>query len=624
MTKDKLFSIVIPTYNRASYIVRTINSILSQSYQNFEIIIVDDGSTDNTGEIVNSVKTEKIKYFKITNSERGAARNFGTLHSTGDYVTFLDSDDILLPNYFSNAAESILKYKNPPFLHLGYEIVNPDDSLLFHVNDLKNDDIDFLVKGNLLSCMGCFMRADISRKFLFNEDRKLAGSEDWELWFRVLANLGIKTDNRISARMHNHFDRSVYSGAQEKKLVTRMDLVMKYAFEDEKVREHFEKHLPKIKSYATSYIALHLALNGDNKSSIRHTFNFLKNYPLGIFTKRFLAINKHILLNFFRWNNNNESAVNTAIQTLSSADNISHRAAVKLETAEPLVSIIIPCYNAEKFIAATLKSALNQSYRNLEILILNDGSTDATEKIIREYSDSRITYISKNNTGVSDTRNIGLQHSKGDYVLFLDADDIISETFIEQHVNCLQKNIHLGFTSSKVIMINEEGALMPSKTLQGTSSNILEDVLSYKSNIITSPSNYLFRKSILVENSIQYDPELTSSADRYFLIEFSKYAYGALIENGCNLYYRVHEKSMSNNVNENLIDTSILFQKKVLQYNQIPSPLKSKFTFRTNYIFAGYYLKLKKTLPCISYTLKAFYSSPKLFIKEVFKSKKTK
>ncbi len=625
MNKNISFSIVIPTYNRASFIVNTINSILTQTYQNFEIIIVDDGSIDNTEEVVKTIINEKIKYYKINNSERGAARNYGTLKSTGDYVTFLDSDDELLPHYFSNACESITKYNNPPFLHLGYEIINPDSSLLFHVNDLKNDEIDFLVKGNLLSCMGCFMRTDISRKFLFNEDRELAGSEDWELWFRVLSNLGIKTDNRISARMHNHSNRSVYAGAQEKKLVRRMELVLKYAFTDEKVKENFEAHKKRIIAYSTSYIALHLALNGENKRSFFYALRFIKNYPLGVFTKRFLAVGKHIFLNSIRPSNKFDKV---SAQVSTKADTFLNTSPTNatnnhVDSNSLLVSIIIPCYNAEKFIANTIHSVLNQSHQDLELLIINDGSTDNTEDAIAAIQDSRIFFSSKKNTGVSDTRNKGLEIAKGDYVLFLDADDLLSPNFLEKHVSYLEANRNFGFSSSKVMMINEEGKLISSKALNGTSNNILEDVLSYNTEIITSPSNYLFRKSVLENHNIKFDPELTSSADRFFLIELSKYAYGTLIENDCNLFYRVHEKSMSNIVNENLIHTSVLFQKKVLLIKSIPNELKYKFLFRTNYIFAGYYFKLRKLLPCFIYSIKSFYSSPLLFTKEVFKSKKT-
>jgi glycosyltransferase involved in cell wall biosynthesis len=291
-------SIIIPTYNRASFIEKTIQSVLDQTYQNFELIVVDDGSTDDTEEIIQKIDDKKLKYFKIPNSERGAARNFGKKQSFGDYITFLDSDDILLPNHFSNAIESIIKYQQPPFLHLGYEILDMDNSVLFKIDKLENDEIDFLIRGNSLSCNGCFLRKDVADNYSFNEDRNIAGSEDWELWFRVLSNYGIKTDNRISSRMYNHKNRSVsLSLGQEQKLVLRKELALKNAFKDPKVKQHYLKYFSEIDAFGDSYIALHLALTGNRKRSIHYLLKFIKNYPLGIFSKRFLVITKYILLN---------------------------------------------------------------------------------------------------------------------------------------------------------------------------------------------------------------------------------------------------------------------------------------------------------------------------------------
>lgn len=297
MQDNLLFSIVIPTYNRAAFIEKTLQSVLNQTYPHFEIIVVDDGSTDDTEERVKNIQSDRISYYRIQNSERGFARNYGTQRAKGDYITFLDSDDLLLPCYFSNAYESIKKYSSPPFLHVGYEIVNPDNSVLMSVNKLKNDDIRFLIRGNSLSCMGCFLRADQSKLFMFNEDRNLSGSEDWELWFRVLANCGIKTDNRISARMYNHDTRSVTFGTQEKALVQRKELSLKYAFMDENVRKHYQSFYKEIDAFGDSYIALHLALTGDIKNSMRYLLRFTRNYPMAVFTIRFFAIIKCQLFN---------------------------------------------------------------------------------------------------------------------------------------------------------------------------------------------------------------------------------------------------------------------------------------------------------------------------------------
>jgi glycosyltransferase involved in cell wall biosynthesis len=297
--KDRLFfSIIIPTYNRAPFIERTLRSALDQSYSDFEIIIVDDGSTDNTEEVVRSLQNEKIRYFKIRNSERGAARNYGMDQASGDYVTFLDSDDLLYGHYLTNANETLRKFKFPPFFHLAYEIRNEKNKLLYRIDRLRSDDTKFITRGNPLSALGVFIRKDVIEKMRFNEDRDLAGSEDWEFWLRIIANYGIKTDNRISACLVHHDDRSVMN-FDEERLYKRKELALKYAFEDPMVQELYAGSYKMIDAYADGYISLHLALAGNNSKSISYLRRSFVHYPFIIFSRRFVAILKHLVINTF-------------------------------------------------------------------------------------------------------------------------------------------------------------------------------------------------------------------------------------------------------------------------------------------------------------------------------------
>ncbi|OUQ46347.1 hypothetical protein B5E64_06205 [Drancourtella sp. An12] len=112
-----------------------------------------------------------------------------------------------------------------------------------------------------------------------------------------------------------------------------------------------------------------------------------------------------------------------------------------------LVTIVVPVYNGEKYLEACIKSILAQSYSNIEILLIDDGSTDNSYKICAHYQkkDNKITVISKKNTGVSDTRNIGIEKGKGEYISFIDADDKIEPTFIERLVDGMTNGIQACF-----------------------------------------------------------------------------------------------------------------------------------------------------------------------------------
>ena len=118
---DPFFSIIIPTYNRASFISSTIPTVLNQTFSSFEVLIVDDGSKDNTEDVVKSINHPAIAYYKKENGERGAARNYGWERAKGEYVTFLDSDDILYPNHFEEAYKFLSSKKNIACYAQAYE-----------------------------------------------------------------------------------------------------------------------------------------------------------------------------------------------------------------------------------------------------------------------------------------------------------------------------------------------------------------------------------------------------------------------------------------------------------------------------------------------------------------------
>ena len=108
--------------------------------------------------------------------------------------------------------------------------------------------------------------------------------------------------------------------------------------------------------------------------------------------------------------------------------------------AEPLVSVIMPAYNAAEYIAAAIKSVLSQDYRNFELIIINDGSTDDTEKIIHDIKDDRIRYFRQENQGLAATHNTGIRQSQGEFIVKLDADDKMTPDFIARHLQEFEKH----------------------------------------------------------------------------------------------------------------------------------------------------------------------------------------
>ena len=107
-----------------------------------------------------------------------------------------------------------------------------------------------------------------------------------------------------------------------------------------------------------------------------------------------------------------------------------------------LISIIVPIYNTDCYLRQCLDSIINQSYKNFEVLLINDGSVDDSVMICKEFAekDSRICYFEKENGGVSSARNLGLKNVKGNYITFVDSDDWVEENYLEVLYNALKEN----------------------------------------------------------------------------------------------------------------------------------------------------------------------------------------
>lgn len=296
MQDNPYFSVVIPTYNRAHLIRKTIESVLAQEDTDFEIIVVDDGSSDNTEEVVRGVADERVAYYRKDNAERAAARNYGAARARGRYINFFDSDDLLYPNHLTIARRLIEQKNEPEIFHLGFEMRDAEGRLLYRVDSLKGSLNEQLPRGNLLSCNGVFVRRDVALKFPFNEDRQLSASEDWELWLRLASRYQIHYSNEVTSIIVNHDARSVL-GSQEAALLNRKDLTLKYLFEDEAFVEKYGRRRRTIENEFLSYIALHLALSGAPRRACKYLKDSVLVLPSSIFRRRFLAVVKHVILN---------------------------------------------------------------------------------------------------------------------------------------------------------------------------------------------------------------------------------------------------------------------------------------------------------------------------------------
>lgn len=220
---------------------------------------------------------------------------------------------------------------------------------------------------------------------------------------------------------------------------------------------------------------------------------------------------------------------------------------------QPLVSIILPVYNAQNHLARCVGSICAQTYRNLEIIILNDGSKDQSLPVCEEFraKDSRILLVDKENSGVSDTRNLGLKLACGKYVQFVDSDDYLDPDFTEHLVTAAEEN-EADLVIAPYKMVIPAGASKPEQVLGKIQDELgvmsvarppevreygflpagVYDKDTFALRLMDKPASYfysvlwnkLYRRDILTGNDIQFVSEMRWAEDLVFNLRYIQYA----------------------------------------------------------------------------------------------------
>lgn len=194
------FSVVIPLYNKEKFFARTLQSVVDQNYSNFEVIVVDDGSTDSSPTIIKGFDDSRIKLLHQINSGVSSARNNGILNSKGKFVVFLDADDYWCSNHLSTLYKMIHNFQNHSIFCTNYKLsFSHNASKLARFSNVslkgkKTFEVDNFFKLNLLNSIICTPTSCIKRELLLQYkmyDTKLLTSEDTDLWIRLT------TENKI-------------------------------------------------------------------------------------------------------------------------------------------------------------------------------------------------------------------------------------------------------------------------------------------------------------------------------------------------------------------------------------------------------------------------------------------
>lgn len=385
---DELISIIVPIYNVEEYLRECLDSIQKQTYPNFECIMINDGSTDNSKQIAEEYLVDiRFKLINQRNQGLSSARNTGIKHLNADssFVSFVDSDDYIHSTFLEKMTRQIEE---------GVDIIEGlfehyHDGNIYYFPQSGPHKVALETTVEKLKCLALEKIRNSSCGKLIRR-KMLHGSFFPEGW--IFEDLAVVPEFVTSSNKWVKIQETVYTyRIRENSIITssfsEKDLDIFKIFE--KFDCFFKDESRNIKIWLERLKLLHI------------------NYRI-----------KKIPTQYIERYQKEKEKILSQIEEYEQGE---------------LISIIVPVYNVENYLRQCLDSIMSQTYQNFECLLINDGSPDNSADICREYveKDSRFRYFEKENGGVSSARNLGIERSKGQYITFIDSDDWVESDYLE-------------------------------------------------------------------------------------------------------------------------------------------------------------------------------------------------
>ncbi len=478
-------SVIIPCYNVEKYLRECLDSVINQTLKEIEIICVDDGSTDSTLQILEEYanKDSRIKILRQQNQFAGVARNNGMKIARGKYLSFLDSDDFFEPTMFEKMvrraedvdAEIVVCdfwnfFEETPEKNWIWKVGAPKTALrekaFFSADpelvDLPAERFSFTPWNKL------FKREFVeSIENTFSETRSSNDVAFVSFALYTAKRIAILPETLLSYR---RAIKGAISATRGKFLETNI-----IAWKDLASRMNKKKLLRKFERSFFKALAGSVSYELKQNPSIHFLSTVYSEFPDLPYELR-IEIEK----TFFA----NESKPTNATNQISAVRDFSSEP--KTQEVEIKISVIIPVYNVEKYLDRCLESVKRQSLKEIEIICVDDGSTDSSPTILKNHanSDKRVKIIRQENKGQASARNLGMRISKGRYIGFVDADDYIDPKMYEKLFNEAQK-IHADVVECSASVEDEGG-------FDANSVQAQRNSFEFKKWQMNSPSRKLF------------------------------------------------------------------------------------------------------------------------------------
>lgn len=510
-------SVVVPVFNAALHLVATLRTVQQQTLATWELIAVDDGSTDASADIVaEQARSEpRIRLLRQANAGVSIARNRGVAVARAPLIAFLDADDLWHPDKLLIHLE---RHRADPGLGVSFarvEFLTPDSHPTGLVASHPRQPLlpaDLLYENPTTTTSNWVLRREVFEA-VGGFVEGMSYSEDLEWLLRVACDGRWRIEAIDRVLTFYRTSAGGLSSSLEKMEQGWLRLIgeaRRYA------PELVEAHFNAAQAVHLRYLARRsLRLRGDPAQGV----DFLVR-AFGSDTPRLLqeprrtgltalAVLGRLLLH--RARGLLPSAFpSTAL--LDAAPQTRPDAVSRSDFPVPLVSVVMPLYNSAATVRASLESVLAQTYRNLEILVVDDGSTDDGVALCRSYDDPRLRIVQQRNRGLAGARNTGIRHSSGSIVAFLDSDDLWLPEKIERHVEHLRSHPEVGVSYSCSAFIDQAG--QPLGIYQTPALHNITPELILCRNPISNGSCVVLRREVL--DGIRFEANLYGTPESYW------------------------------------------------------------------------------------------------------------
>ncbi len=431
-------SIIMPCYNAAAHLPQSVGSVLAQTRSGWELIIVDDGSTDASWQELQRLAAtdSRIRVFRQPNTGAAAARNRALMNAHGVYTAFLDADDTWHPEFLEAMETALDSEPSAGMAYCGWQNIGlglgRDDPFVppEYENNGKTESLlegcrwpihAALARTRLIHDCGCF-------------DESLSSCMDFDLWLRLGTIHRLIRVPKVLAFYHHH------SGEQITKNRARL------ALNHWRAQQKYLRSNPLIRAKLGNAL-IRVLTDGE---MLKRGYESYWSRDLGAARQIFRAVMRRGYGRARDWKymlpallplSLHQALIRLVDRRGQDKNFLSGNDAQlgRIEGMTPTVSIIMPCYNAAAYLPQSMGSVLSQTMANWELIAVDDGSSDGTLAWLQAQTDPRLRVHSQANQGVSSARNAALRQARGQYTAFLDADDTWAPDFLEKLLAALDR-----------------------------------------------------------------------------------------------------------------------------------------------------------------------------------------